>query len=103
MRYRTALILAVSLGAAATFLTPDAKAAGVYVGIGVPAPIYAAPAVGCVPYAPSYYGPAAFCGAGYYGARYWGPARGYWGGYRFGYGYGHPAYYRGWGAHRRWR
>src|SRR5580658_2526722 len=44
MRYRTALILALSLGAAASLATPAAKAAGVYVGVGLPAPIYAPPA-----------------------------------------------------------
>ena len=100
MRYRTALILALSLGAAASLAAPAAKAAGVYVGVGLPAPIYAPPAVACVPFAPGYYGVAPLCGSAYYGARYWGP-RGYWGGYR----YGHPAFnYRGWGgARRRWR
>ena len=103
MRYRTALILALSLGAAASLAPPAAKAAGVYVGVGLPAPIYAPPAAACVPFAPGYYGAAPFCGSAYYGARYWGP-RGYWGGYR----YAHPAFnYRGWGggwgARRRWR
>jgi len=93
MRYKTALILALSLGAAVSLATP-AKAAGVYVG--VPAPIYAPAAVACVPFAPGYYGVAPFCGSAYYGARYWGPRGGYW-------GYGHPAFnYRGWGGGRGW-
>jgi hypothetical protein len=92
MRYGTGLIIALSLGAAASLFTPRAKA-GVYVGVGAPAPVYATPAPLCAPgyYAPGYWGPAALCGPAYLGARYWGPRHGYWGraywahGYRGGY------------------
>jgi len=116
MRYTTGLVLALSLGAAAAVAAPSAKAAGVYVGVGLPAPVYAAPVAACVPFAPGYYGPAAFCGAGWYAGRYWGGPYGYWGhgygygyghGYGYGYGYGHgyarAGYggYRGGGGHRR--
>ncbi len=96
MRYLPGLVLAVTVGAASSVYTPSARAAGVYIGIGIPAPVIAAP----VPVAaPFYYAPRAWFGPGYYyGPHDWdhgrygyrhryGYHRGYWGGYWGGYGY----------------
>jgi hypothetical protein len=92
MRYVTALILAVVIGAAASLYTPSAQAAGVYVGIGLPVPAV-------VPAVPAYYpyAPAPYVGIGIVGPRFWGY------GYRGYSGYAHPGYfYRGgYGFHRR--
>jgi hypothetical protein len=92
MRYVTALVLAMVIGAAASLYTPSAQAAGVYVGIGLPVPAV-------VPAAPAYYpyAPAPYVGIGFVGPRFWGY------GYRGYYGYAHPGYfYRGgYGFHRR--
>jgi hypothetical protein len=92
MRYATALVLTILVGAAASLYTPSAKAAGVYVGIGLPV-------AAVVPVVPAYYPYArpAYLGFGYVGPRYWGYGhRGY-------FHYGHPGYfYRGpIGFHRR--
>jgi len=90
MRYATALVLTVLIGAAASLYTPSAKAAGVYVGIGLPV---------VAPVVPAYYpyGRAPYVGFGYVGPRFWGY------GYRGYYHYGRPGYfYRGpVGFHRR--
>jgi hypothetical protein len=92
MRYATAFVLTVLVGAAAGLYTPSAQAAGVYVGIGLPVPIIA-------PAAPAYYpyAPAPYVGLGYVGPGLWGY------GYRGYYRYAHPGYfYRGaFGFHRR--
>jgi hypothetical protein len=92
MRYATALVVAVLVGAAASLYTPSAQAAGVYVGIGLPVPAV-------VPAVPAYYpnAPVPYVGIGYVGPRFWGY------GYRDHYHYGHPGYfYRGpIGFHRR--
>jgi hypothetical protein len=85
MRYLPGLVLALTVGAAASLYTPSAHAAGIYVGVGVPV------------VAPYYYGPHIWFGPGYYGPRYWGyghAAYGFRHGFRGGYGYGH-------GYHRR--
>jgi hypothetical protein len=99
MRYTAALLLTGLVGAAASLYTPSAHA-GVYVGVGVPAPVIAPRVVVGVPaYYP--YGPAPYVAVGYRGPAYWGYGRwGYGPGYHF---YGHPGYgYRGgWGFHRR--
>jgi hypothetical protein len=99
MRYLPALVLALTVGAAASLYTPSANA-GVYVGVGLPAPVVTAPGaapavVAGVGFAPWYYGPRAWFGPAYYGPRAWGygHAYGYWGGYRHG--------YWGGGYHRR--
>jgi hypothetical protein len=93
MRYVTALVLAIVIGAAASLYTPSAQAAGVYVGIGLPVPV-----PGVVPAVPAYYpyAPAPYIGVGFVGPRFWGY------GYRGYYGYAHPGYfYRGgYGFHR---
>jgi hypothetical protein len=90
MRYATALVAALVLGASASLYTPSAKA-GVVVGIGLPVPIVV-PRVAYYPYSP---GPAielgfapAFYGAGVMGPRfrdhrYFSP------------GYVHGGYFRG--------
>ena len=92
MRYAKALVLTVVFGAAACLYTPNAKAAGVYVGIGLPV-------AAAVPVVPAYYPYAwhPYIGFGYGGPRFWGY------GYRGYYRYGHPGYfYRGSvGFHRR--
>ncbi len=84
--------LTVLVGAAASLYTPSAKAAGVYVGIGLPVPAV-------VPVVPAYYPYVRppYVGIGYVGPRFRGP--GYWGYHH----YGHPGYlYRGpIGVHRR--
>jgi len=90
MRHLPALVLTLAAGAAASLYTPSAKA-GVYVGVGLPAPVIAAPiapaVLAGVAYAPGYYGPRVWVGPGYYRSHYWGYGhyRGYWGGYRHGY------------------
>lgn len=85
MRYLTALILSLGLGAAAGLYTPAAKA-GVVVGIGLPVPAVVA--------APYYYPRPYWFGAGYYGPRY----EGYHG------WYGHPYFgYRGYWGHAGYR
>jgi hypothetical protein len=84
MRYLPGLVLAVTVGAATSLYTPSAHAAGVYVGVGIPAPVIAAPFPIVAPY---YYGPR---------AHYWG----YWGYDRFAHGYRH-GYWGGYGYHRR--
>ena len=43
MRYVSALLLALTIGAAASLYTPAARAAGVYLGVGLAAPVFAAP------------------------------------------------------------
>jgi hypothetical protein len=106
MRYVKALALTGLITAAASFYTPSAHA-GVYVGVGLPAPVIAPRVVADVGVAPGYYagGPVGYVGVGYRGPGYWG-GYGRWGygphayGYR-GYGYGHPGYggYRGWGGY----
>lgn len=92
MRYATALVVALLVGAAASLYTPSAHAAGVYVGIGLPVPAV-------VPVVPPYYpyARAPYVGIGYVGPRFWGY------GYRGYYRYGHPGYFhRGpVGFHRR--
>jgi hypothetical protein len=89
MRTLTALALTAAIGMGASLYTPAAKAGGVYVGVGLPAPVIA----GCV--APGYYGPVCagpyigYAGGwgGYgYGGRYWGRGPGF---------YGHPGYFGG--------
>jgi hypothetical protein len=91
MRYVTALVLTVLVGAAASLYTPSAQAAGVYVGIGLPVPAVVLPATAYYPYAP-----APFVGIGFAGPRFWGY------GYRGYYGYAHPGYfYRGGYGFRR--
>ena len=81
MRTLTALALTAVVGLGASLYTPAAKAGGVYVGVGSPAPVIG----GCV--APGYSGPSV-CAAPFLGYAAWG------GGWRGGYGYG---YGRGWG------
>jgi len=99
MRHVPALVLGLSIAAAASLYTPAAKA-GVYVGIGVPAPVVVArgPVVaprfvaGVPAPAPYYYAPPVWFGAGYFGPRVWG------------YGHFHAhSYYgaHGWGYVRR--
>jgi hypothetical protein len=90
MRYITALLLALSLGAAASLYTPGAQAAGVYVGVGVPAAVYAPPVV-AVRIRPRYYAAPIWFGAGTIGPRYWGYNHAYYG-YRYGYRYGGHGY-----------
>jgi len=85
MRYLPGLVLALTAAAASTLYTPAAHAAGVYVGVGIPAPVIAAPVPVVAPY---YYGPHVWFGPGYYGGRYWGYGR-------YGYGYRHGY----WGGH----
>jgi hypothetical protein len=82
MRYLPGLVLALTIGAATTLYTPSAHAAGVYVAVGIPAPVIVAP-----------YGPRVWFGPGYYGPRYWGYGR-------FAYGYRH-GYWGGYGYRRR--
>jgi hypothetical protein len=75
MRYLTALILSLGLGAAAGLYTPAAKA-GVVVDVGLPVPAVVAPYY----YQPYYHPRPYWFGAGYYGPRYWYYGhRGYWG------------------------
>jgi hypothetical protein len=94
MRYKLALILAVSIGAAASVYTPTAEAR-VYVAVRPPVPVFVRPAVPAIAGAGIYYGAAPYFGAGYYLDGY----------RRYGYGYHgfpHLGYgYRRWGHHRR--
>jgi hypothetical protein len=87
MRYITALVLAMSLGAAASLYTPGAQAAGVYVGIGLPVPV--------VSIAPHFYAGLPWYGPGYYGPHYWGYGHAFYG---YGRGFG---YYHGFAGFRR--
>jgi hypothetical protein len=83
MRTLTALTLAAVIGLGASLYTPAAKAGGVYVGVGLPAPVVA----GCV--APGYYGPTV-CAAPFLGYAGWGG----WGGYGYGHFWGRgPGFY----------
>jgi hypothetical protein len=77
MRYITAFLITLSLGAAASLYTPTASAATVVVAPGV---VRIAP--------PYYWGPRVWVGASGYGPHYWGYSR----------FYGHPGH---WG-YRRW-
>jgi hypothetical protein len=104
MRLATALVLTGLVAGAATLYAPSAHA-GVYIGIGIPAPVIAAPVVApplvaAVPAPPAYYPypPVYYAGIGYRFPGYW--AHGHYWGYR-GY-YGHPgyAYHGGWAYHR---
>ncbi len=82
MRYVSALVVTLLVGAAASLYAPGARAAGVSVGIGLPVPAIV----------PAYYpyAPAPYVGIGYVGPRFWGY------GYRGCYRCGHPGYfYRG--------
>jgi hypothetical protein len=93
MRYAAALVLTGLVGAAASLYTPGANA-GVYVGVGVPAPVIVAPRVTvAAPGYPYIAGPYLSVG---YRAPAWGYSRwGYGPGYRY---YGHPGYlHGGWG------
>jgi hypothetical protein len=91
MRYATALVAALALGASASLYTPSAEA-GVVVGIGLPVPIVA-PRVAYYPYGPApvigigpafgyRFGPA-FYGRGFVGPGFRGP------------GYFHPGFVHG--------
>jgi hypothetical protein len=94
MRYRTALILAAAIGAAASVYTPSADAA--VVAVARPVPVYARHWGPPVPTVGAYFGPAPYWwGAGYYFGGY----RRFGGGF---YRYGHPGFgYGHWGYHRR--
>lgn len=99
MRYITALVAAASIGAAISLYTPAADAAGIYVGVGVPAPL-TAPVYAPGWVAPAYYYgyPRAYVGGYYYGPRYWGYRHAY-----FPHGYaGHAFVARGYAHHGRW-
>ena len=108
MRYLNALILTAAVAGAASLYAPGAEA-GVYVGVGVPAPVVVArpPVVaprlvtGVPVAAPYYYAPPVWFGAGYFGPRFWGYGHAYARGF-YGHGYyGHGYYGHGWGyAHR---
>lgn len=92
MRYATALVAALALGAAASLYTPKADA-GVVVSVGLPVPVVAPPAA-YYPYAP---GPVfgiglGCCGPAFYGRPFYGP------GFR-GPGYFHSGFARGGFAH----
>jgi hypothetical protein len=99
MRYATALVAALALGAAASLYTPKADA-GVVIGVGLPVPVVAPP-VAYYPYGPAPvvgfgvgFGPA-FYGRGFYGPAFRGPAF-YRPGYlRGGFGYVHGGYVHG--------
>jgi hypothetical protein len=85
MRTLTALARAAVVGLGASLCTPAAKAGGLYVGVGLPAPVVS----GCV--APGYYGPAV-CAAPFLGYAGWGG----WGGYGYGDYWGRgPGFYGG--------
>jgi hypothetical protein len=92
MRIATALVLTGLIGASAVLYTPKAEA-GVYVGIGIPAPVVVAPrVVAPVPVvSPYYYGPRVVVGyprVSYLAPRPWG-----YGGWGYGYhGYAHPGW-----------
>jgi len=93
MRLATALVVTGLISASAALYTPKAEA-GVYIGIGIPAPVVVAPRVVVpVPVAPAYYyGPRVVVGyprVGYYRPYGWG----YVDGWRYGYrGYAHPGW-----------
>jgi hypothetical protein len=87
MRFLPGLVLALTVGATGSLYTSSAHATGVYVGVGIPAPVIAAPAAAVAPY---YYGPRVWLAPGYYGPHYWGYGRvaygyrhGYWGSYGY--------------------
>jgi len=86
MRHITALVLALSLGAAAIVQAPRANAATVAVGVGLPIGVYA-PRVAYAPVSPVYVRPAPWFGVGpyFYGGAWGYPYRGhfYRGGYAF--------------------
>ena len=89
MRYITALVLALSIGAAASFYAPSAQAAGVYVGGGLPAPVYGPPVAVGLPIAPRFYAGMPWYGPAYYGPRFWGYGHPY-----FGYRHGFAGWHR---------
>jgi hypothetical protein len=96
MRYATALVAALALGAAASVYTPKADA-GVVVGVGLPVPgIAPAVVAGPGPYYPYAGGPVVGfgvrCCGPFYGHPYYGP------GYR-GIGYYHPGIVHGGYSH----
>jgi hypothetical protein len=96
MRYVTALVAAVSIGAAFSLYTPAASAAGVYVGVAVPVP---APVYGPAVVAPGYYYgyPYGYGPGYYYGHHFWGYRHAY-----FPHGYaGHAFVARGYAPHGR--
>jgi hypothetical protein len=101
MRLATALVLTGLIGASATLYTPKAEA-GVYVGIGIPAPVVVAPRV-VAPVVPTYYGYGPYYGprvaVGYPRIGY--PVRGWgYGGWGYSYhGYAHPGWGHGGGYH----
>ena len=92
MRYITALVVALAIGAAASLYTPSAQAGGLYVGVGVPAVVLAPPWFGAGYYPPRYWG----YGPGYYGPGYYGH-----GFYGHGYAFRRPVGYGFRGYHRR--
>lgn len=99
MRLAAALVVTGLIGASAALYTPKAEA-GVYVGIGIPAPIIVAPrVVAPVPVVPAYYGPRVV--VGYPPVAYVRPyGWGYGSGWRYGYhAYGHPGWGYGGGYH----
>jgi len=71
MRYLPGLVLALTVGAASSLYTPSALAAGVYVGVGVPAPAIVAPVPVVAPY---YYGPARLVSSRLFRPHYWATA-----------------------------
>ncbi len=92
----TALALTAALGVAAMGYTKSADA-GVYVGVGLPAPVVVAPPVVAYPaavgvYAPYYYGRPYYYGPGFVGYGY--GFRGYGYGFRGGVGF-HGGFARG--------
>ncbi|HSY08184.1 MAG TPA: hypothetical protein VK820_06580 [Steroidobacteraceae bacterium] len=93
MRYKLALILAASLGAAASVYARPAEAR-VYVGVGLPVPVYAPPVVAAYP-GPGYYGPGPYYGTGYFLGGYRGNfGRGFYRYPRLGFGYRHWGHFR---------
>ena len=87
MRYATAIVTTLALGAGVAAFAPKADA-GVVIGVGIPAPALAAP--GYYPYAPMVPEVGVAFGPAWYGHGYWGPA------------YRGPVYYRpGWGGYYR--
>jgi len=101
MRLATALVVTGLIGASASLYTPKAEA-GVYIGVGIPAPVVVAPRVVVpAPVVYPYYGPRVVVGY----PRYVYPAPRVWayGGWRYGYHgyYGHPGWaYGGYHYHR---
>jgi hypothetical protein len=104
MRFVSTLIVAASIGMAASVVAPSANA-GVVVGVSLPLPIVAPAIVATVPAPAVYVNPAVSLYApGYYYGAYRGCyACGYGYGYRYGYrGYVHQGYEHGVAfAHRR--